>query len=133
MPREVINPDSLFNSLQYGFSQITIGQGTKFVTISGQVGWDESEQIVGQADLRQQTVKALHNLQIAMAAAGGSLDDILLLHIYIVESVMDESAAIRDGLKQFFPSAPPASSWIGVPRLANTDFLVEIEALAVLT
>lgn len=133
MPREVINPDSLFNSLQYGFSQIAIGQGSRFVAVSGQVGWDEHEQIADQADLHQQMLKALSNLEIAMQAAGGSLDDILLLHIYIVESAMANSVAIREALKQWFPASPPASSWIGVPRLANPDFLVEVEALAIVS
>jgi 2-iminobutanoate/2-iminopropanoate deaminase len=133
MPREVINPESLFNSLQYGFSQIAVGQGSRFVAVSGQVGWDEREQIADQADLHQQMLKALSNLEITMQAAGGSLDDILLLHIYIVESAMADSVAIREALKQWFPVSPPASSWIGVPRLANPDFLVEVEALAILT
>lgn len=130
MPREVLNPDRLFNSLQYGFSQIAMGVGSKFVTISGQVGWDENQAI--DNTLEAQTLKALSNLGIAMQEAGGSLDDILLLHIYIVESVMNDTAPIRDALKQVFPSAPPATSWIGVPRLANIDFLIEIEALGVI-
>jgi enamine deaminase RidA (YjgF/YER057c/UK114 family) len=133
MPKQAINPETLFNSLQYGFSQITIGQGSKIVTISGQVGWDQNQQIVGQADLKEQAKKALQNLDIAMQAAGGTLSDILLLHIYIVESEMGDTSGIREGLQIFFSSAPPASSWIGVPRLANPDFLIEIEALAVLT
>ncbi len=132
MPREVINPDNLFNSLQYGFSQIAIGQGSRFVTVSGQVGWDEHEQIIDQTNLGQQMLKALSNLELAMQAVNGSLDDILLLHIYIVESAMTDSTAIREALKQCFPASPPASSWIGVPRLANPDFLVEVEALAIL-
>lgn len=130
MPRDVLNPDTLFNSLQYGFSQIAIGTGSRFVTISGQVGWDAQQQI--DDSLEAQTLKALHNLDIAMQAAGGSLDDILLLHIYILEAVMDDTRQVRDALKQVFPSAPPATSWIGVPRLANEAFLIEIEALAVI-
>src|SRR5205823_6423396 len=105
--------------------------GSRIVTISGQVGWDKDERIVG-ADLKQQTMQALENLQLAMQAAGGSLDDVLLLHIYIVESVMARDSAIREGLQAFFPVAPPATSWIGVARLSVPDFLVEIEAIGVL-
>jgi len=130
LPREVHNPNTLFNSLQHGFSQIAVGSGSRIVTISGQVGWDENKQI--SRDFHQQTLKALQNLQVALETVSGTLDDILLLHIYILESVMDESTAVRDGLRQFFPEAPPATSWIGVPRLANAAFLIEIEALAVL-
>lgn len=132
MTRETINPDELFNSLQYGFSQIAVGTGSRIVTISGQVGWDRHERITGQDDLRTQTMQAFRNLETAVKATGGELDDILSLRIYIVDSVMDESAPIREGLTTFFPSSPPTATWIGVPRLANKDFLIEIEALAVL-
>lgn len=132
MPKTAHNPDTLFNSLQYGFSQITIGQGSRLVSISGQVGWDAQEQIVNATDLGQQARQAFHNLGLALAAVDATLDDILLLHIYIVADVMDESKAIREALQTFFPIAPPAASWIGVPRLANPDFLVEVEALAIL-
>ena len=132
MSREALNPDELFNSLQYGFSQITIGTGSRIVTISGQVGWNSQETMPDTTDLRQQTMDAFKNLDTAIQAAGGTMDNILSLRIYIVDSVMDEAAPIREGLKQFFPNNPPTATWIGVPRLADKAFLVEIEAIAVL-
>jgi enamine deaminase RidA (YjgF/YER057c/UK114 family) len=131
VPRNTIQPDGLFDSRKYGFSQIAVGEGSRVVTISGQVGWDKDERVVG-ADLKQQTMLALQNLKYAMEAAGGSLDDVLLLHIYIVESVMTKDTAVRDCLQTVFPDAPPATSWIGVSRLSAPDFLVEIEAIGVL-
>jgi 2-iminobutanoate/2-iminopropanoate deaminase len=132
MPRDAINPNELFNSLQYGFSQITIGRGSKIVTVSGQVAWDKDEEIVGGMDLSQQTIKSFENLALAMRYAGGTLDDILSLRIYIVDSVMDDTVGVKEGLKKFFPKNPPTSTWIGVPRLADKNFLIEIEAIAVL-
>ena len=132
MAKQAINPDTLFNSLQYGFSQITVGQGSRIVTVSGQVGWDADAQIVGAGDLRAQTMRAFHNLASAMQAAGGTLDDVLSLRIYIVAAVMDETAAVRDALLHYFPTDPPTTNWIGVVRLADPAFLVEVEALAVL-
>ena len=132
MPRQSINPDTLFNSVQYGFSQIAVGSGSRFVTISGQVGWDADGNIVGAGDLKTQTMQAFQNLDTAIQAAGGSLDYILSLRIYIVQSVMPESVVVSEGLKRFFPQNPPTSTWLGVPMLANADFLIEIEAFAVL-
>lgn len=132
MTRQTVNPDTLFDSLKSGFSQIAIGQGTRFVTISGQVGWDVNREIVGKDDLRTQTMESFKNLERAMEAVGGTMDDILSLRIYILESVLSESVAVRDGLQAFFPTNPPASTWIGVPALASGDFMIEIEAFAVL-
>ena len=131
MPRRVVRPVGLFDSVKYGFSQVAIGQGSRVVAVSGQVGWDEHERIAG-ADLKQQATKALANLSVAMEAAGGSLDDVLLLHIYVVESALGKDTAIREALKARFPENPPATTWIGVSRLASPEFLVEIEAIAVL-
>lgn len=131
MAREVHNPDTLFNSLQYGFSQVAVAAGSKIISVSGQVGWNQDERIVG-ADLARQTEKALQNLAVALETVGGTLDDVIALRIYIVAHVMDETSAIRTNLERFFGENPPTATWIGVPRLANKDFLVEVEALAVM-
>jgi enamine deaminase RidA (YjgF/YER057c/UK114 family) len=131
MTRQAINPPQLFNSLQYGFSQITIATGSRIISVSGQVAWDEHEQIAA-ADFRSQTMKAFHNLEVALLAAGASLDEVVSLRLYIVADHMDDSAPIRDALEALFPADPPTATWIGVPRLANPAFLIEVEALAVL-
>jgi 2-iminobutanoate/2-iminopropanoate deaminase len=131
MPRQAINPDTLFNSTQYGFSQITVGQGSKIITLSGQVAWDINETLIGD-DLASQVIVALENIQTGMVAAGGSLDDILSLRIYIKQSEMEDAVGIREGLQTFFPEDPPTSTWLAVPSLARPEFLVEIEAMGVL-
>jgi enamine deaminase RidA (YjgF/YER057c/UK114 family) len=108
------------------------GQGSRFVFISGQVAWDAEGKIVGGGDLAMQTAQAFHNLETAMKAAGGTLRDVVSLRIYIVQSVMNQTRPVREGLQTFFPDNPPASTWIGVPSLANEAFLIEIEAQAIL-
>ena len=133
MPKEYFNPKDLFPSLQYGFSQVVTSSGGKLVFISGQVGWDERQQIVGPGDLRLQTWQAFRNLETAIQAAGGTLMDITSLRIYIVEGRMDESSHVREALQAFFPvDRAPATTWIGVRRLANNEFLIEIEATGVI-
>ena len=133
MPKEHINPKELFNSLQYGFSQIVTSQGGKTVHMSGQVAWDSDQQIVGKNDLRKQTRQALKNVETAVNAAGGTLTDVVSMRIYFVFDKLDETGSISSGLKEFFPgNQPPATTWIGVHSLAREDFLIEIEAIAVI-
>lgn len=132
MRRKTENPKELFNSVQYGFSQIALGRGGLLVTFSGQVGWDADQNIIGKDDLKEQTLQSLRNLETAIKSVGGTLDDVLSLRIYIVADVMDDAESITAGLTTFFPQSPPTATWIGVPRLANKDFLIEIEALALL-
>lgn len=132
MAKQALNPKTLFNSLQYGFSQIVVAQGQRTVYFSGQVAWDEHENIVGANDLRAQVWQSLRNVETAVTTARATLNDIVALRIYIVQSWMDQTAPVSEGLKEFFPENPPATTWIGVYELARPEFLIEIEGTAVL-
>jgi 2-iminobutanoate/2-iminopropanoate deaminase len=102
--KEYINPKELFPSVQYGFSQIVTSQGQgKMVFWSGQVGWNEQQEIVGRDDLRAQTWQAFRNIETAIKAVGGILTDIVSMRIYIVEEKLEESHHIKEALKEFFP------------------------------
>lgn len=127
-----INPPDLFNSTQYGFAQVVMASGTRTVYCSGQVAWDADEDI-GSGDLAEQTRRALDNVGRAMAAAGATLNDVVSLRIYIAGDHIRNTAAVRQALLAAFPAdRQPATTWIGVTALANPEFAVEIEAIAVL-
>jgi len=133
MKREVINPKSLFDSRQYGFSQIVISNPGKMVFISGQVAWDENLNIIGENDLAKQTQKALENLSVALKAAGGTFENVVMLRIYKVNYKQEDGAIISQILKENFGTEnPPASTWLSVQGLANEGFMIEIEAQAVI-
>jgi enamine deaminase RidA (YjgF/YER057c/UK114 family) len=128
-----INPAALFNSTQYGFSQITVTQPGRHIFISGQVAWDEHLNITGKDDLGIQTRKALENVKTAMECAGGTLEDIVMLRIYKVKYTEPDGSVIHTALREVFGTVnPPCSTWISVDGLANADFMIEIEAQAVI-
>ena len=64
MSRTVINPDTVFNSVQYGFSQAVVVTGSRRMLLSGQVGIDVHERTVGPG-LQEQTEAALDNIERA--------------------------------------------------------------------
>jgi 2-iminobutanoate/2-iminopropanoate deaminase len=132
MPKEFVNPESLFPSVPHGFSQVVIATGKKMVFMSGQTAWDAQKKIVGGNNLLEQAKQALRNLTAAIEAAGGNLKDIVALRIYIVNYQPENANAVGTALREFFPQNPPASTWIGVSSLAVPEFLIEIEATAVL-
>ena len=133
MPKEHLNPPELFNSQQYGFSQIVTSRSGKTVYLSGQVGWDAQQQMVGPGDPLAQTRQTLRNIATAMQIAGGALRDVVSMRIYIVDDVMDDDSFMTQALLEFFPKDQlPATTWIGVKSLSNKDFLVEIEAVGVI-
>jgi enamine deaminase RidA (YjgF/YER057c/UK114 family) len=133
MPKEYVNPNSLFSSLPHGFSQMVIASGRKMVFISGQTAWDARKNIVGGESVLEQARQAFRNLDTAIKAAGGTLKDIVALRIYVVDYQAESGTAVGTALREFFSSQnPPASTWIGVSALAVPEFLIEIEATAVL-
>jgi 2-iminobutanoate/2-iminopropanoate deaminase len=128
-----LNPSALFPSQQYGFSQAVATLGKTTVYVSGQVGWNAAQQIIGPADLGVQARQALQNIEVAVAAAGGRRSDIVSLRLYIVSDHIHKAQSVREALLDFFPAQNlPTSTWIGVSALASKDFLIEIEAVAVL-
>ncbi len=130
--KKTIHPPQLFDSRAYGFSQVATVDGGRPIFMSGQVGWDENQQIVGPGDLRAQTWRAFENIDAGLRSAGSSLADVVSLRIYIVASQLEHSAVVSEALLHFFPGDdPPVSTWIGVVALANPDFLIEIEPLAI--
>ena len=133
MPKEYVNPSSLFPSLPHGFSQVVVASGRKMVFISGQTAWDVRKKIVGEDSVLEQARQAFRNLRKAIEAAGGTLKEIVALRIYIVNYQPESATAVGTALREFFsPENPPASTWIGVSALAAPEFLIEIEATAVL-
>jgi 2-iminobutanoate/2-iminopropanoate deaminase len=94
---------------------------------------DENLNIVGKNDLRAQAQKAIENLKIAVESAGGNLGNIVMLRIYKVDYKKEDGPIINEILKKNFGTAtPPASTWVSVNGLADEDFLIEIEAQAVI-
>jgi 2-iminobutanoate/2-iminopropanoate deaminase len=133
VPKLYVNPPSLFSSLPHGFSQAVVASGGRSVHVSGQTAWNAEKELVGGADLGAQARQSLRNLAAALEACGGGLSDVVSLRIYVVDYGPEKGSAVGDALREFFPlEARPASSWIGVSALADPDFLIEIEATAVL-
>jgi enamine deaminase RidA (YjgF/YER057c/UK114 family) len=103
------------------------------VFISGQTAWDARKNIIGGDSVLEQARQAFRNLETAMEAAGGTLKDVVALRIYIVDYQAESGTAVGTALREFFsPEKPPASTWIGASALADPEFLIEIEATAVL-
>ncbi|MGN8103647.1 RidA family protein [Pseudomonas sp. 22072] len=130
MQRKVINPTTVFNSLQYGFSQaMEVPEGRR-IMLSGQVGVDAQERTVGPR-IAEQTATALDNVEKVLTEVGGDLSHVIMLRLYIVESARDQQEPIVEALRQRFAHNPPPSSWIIVSGLSLPEWLIEVEAEAV--
>jgi enamine deaminase RidA (YjgF/YER057c/UK114 family) len=79
-----------------------------------------------------QTEAALDNVERVLAAAGGNLSQVIMLRIYICDTVSTEQEVVAQALRDRFKVDPPPSSWIIVSGLSLPEWLIEIEAEAML-
>lgn len=127
MPRELLNPPQLHPAP--GFSHITVATGSRFIFFAGQVALDKDFNIVGEADLRRQTVAAMQNLEVALREAGVAWDDIVRRTVYT--TMPTEFETITQGIDEVTGGADhPAQTIVGVTGLAVPGLLIEIEATA---
>jgi len=127
MPRELINPSALHPAP--GFSHITIANGTRTIYFAGQVAIDTEFNLIGENDLRAQTVAAMRNLEIAIREVGVTWDDIVRRTIYT--TMPTEYETITSGIDEVTGGAGhPAQTILGVTGLAVPGLLIEIEATA---
>jgi aminoacrylate peracid reductase len=105
--------------------------GTKagnLVFVAGMLALDANGQIVGRGDIGAQTRQVLDNVKAIVEAGGGRMSDITKTTVYITD--MANFAAMNEVYKTYFPSEPPARATVKAD-LVNKDFLVEIDAIAV--
>ena len=114
------------------FSQVVVAAGLRTIYTAGQVAIDEHGALVGPGDLAAQTEQAMRNVGLALAAAGASFADVVKITTYVVNYRPEYRAVIGKARAPFFAGrTPPASTLLGVSALALTEWLVEIEAVAV--
>ena len=122
-----MNPPGL--STPTGYSHIVSARGGRTIYISGQVAFDAKGQLVGKGDLTAQTKQVFANLDTALKAAGATFNDVVKANYYLLDA--SQVQVIREVRAQYFTNELPASTLVEVGRLANPDFLVEIEVIAV--
>jgi enamine deaminase RidA (YjgF/YER057c/UK114 family) len=125
MTVERIQPPGLRKSPVYAH----VVKAGNTIYIAGQVAQDEQGQVVGRGDITAQATQVFENLSKALTAAGASFSDLVKITIYITDPRFREPLGkVRT---QYIRDALPASTLVVVAGLAEPDYLIEIEAVAV--
>jgi 2-iminobutanoate/2-iminopropanoate deaminase len=113
------------------FSQATAiaARGT-LVFISGMTSRRADGTIAGIGDVEAQTRQVCENLKSAVEAAGGTLDDICRVDVYVRN--MEHFDLIHKVRREYFKAPAPASTLVEVCKMTSPDYLIEINAIAVL-
>lgn len=131
MSIDYIKPDGLHKNP--AFSQVVVvPANSRTIYVGGQNSVDSSGEIIGKGDMGLQARQVFKNLEIALSAAGARIDHVIKWNIYIVQG-----QSPRAGFEEFQrvwgnrPN-PPLITVLFVAGLANPDFLMEMDAIAVI-
>ncbi len=116
------------------FSPVVVATGaTKIIYVSGQVPADGEGNVVGGSDLGSQADQVYENIKKCLAAAGATLADVTKTTTFVVNLQPEHRAIIGEARGRHMDGVNvPGSTLIGVTALARPEFLIEIEATAVI-
>jgi enamine deaminase RidA (YjgF/YER057c/UK114 family) len=120
-------PDGVAPAAAY--THVVMGTG-RFVAVSGQLALDEDGKLVGEGDPDAQAHQVFENLRRCLAAAGATFDHVVKLTFFVTDMAhMPAIRAARDA--HIHADRLPAASAVQVAALVRPEFLMEIEAYAV--
>jgi enamine deaminase RidA (YjgF/YER057c/UK114 family) len=131
-PFRIFNPDTMAKPTA-GYSQVAEVNDGKVVYIAGQVAMDRAGNLVGKDDYRAQVQQVFENLKAAVEASGGDFSNVIKLNYYCVEGVDPSQLTITREIRDKYVNTanPPTSTFVVVKRLIRPEWLVEVDAVAV--
>src|SRR5215216_2925194 len=125
-----VDPDELHKNP--AFTNVVVVEGpVRTVHVGGQNAVDASGDIVGKGDVAAQTEQVLANLRAALAAGGAGPEHVVKWNLLVVEGESLEAGFSAFRRAWGNPTRPPAITMAFVAGLANPDYLVEMDAVAV--
>lgn len=130
MKIDYINPPGLCPT--FGWTHVATVTGGKAIYISGQVAVDARGEVVGKGDLKRQTEQAFENIRIALAEVGATFRDVVKTSLFVVGLKPEHVPIVREVRSRYISKDhAPVSTLVGVQALVGPDWLIEIEAMAV--
>ena len=131
-PRKTaLNPAVVAAPLKAYYSNAVRSDAGPLLWISGQVPLDAKGALVGKGDLRAQTAQVLENIKGILEDSAATMDDIVKVTVYVTD--IGAFNSIADIREKYFPVFGPASVICEVSALAWPEFMIEIEAVAVVS
>jgi 2-iminobutanoate/2-iminopropanoate deaminase len=113
------------------FSQATMVEARgRLVFISGMTARRADGSIAGLGDIEAQTRQVCENIKAAVEAAGGSMDDVCRVDVFVRN--MEHFDLIHKVRREYFKPPAPASTMVEVCKMTSPDYLIEINAIAVI-
>jgi enamine deaminase RidA (YjgF/YER057c/UK114 family) len=120
------------NRAPAGYSHIVEVKGGRTLYIAGQIALDKDGNLMGRGDFRAQVKQVFENLKSRLEEGGASFKDVVKLNYYLTDA--SDLQALRDTRNSYINTEnPPASTLVVVKQLVREEYLLEIEAVAVVS
>ena len=126
-----LNPQGLHKNPAYTQAVVTTGD-VKTVYVGGQNAVDVSGEVIGKGDIKTQAEQIFKNLETALAGGGAKLDHVIKWDIYVLQGQPSQPAFEVFQRVWGDRSNPPLITLLFVSGLAQPDYLMEVDAVAVL-
>jgi len=118
------------NRAPAGYSHVVEVKGGRTLYIAGQIALDKDGNLVGRGDFRAQVKQVFENLKARLEKGGASFKDVVKLNYYLTDA--SDLQSLRDTRNSYINTEnPPASTLVVVKQLVREEFMIEVEAVAV--
>jgi 2-iminobutanoate/2-iminopropanoate deaminase len=130
MPKREVTSASIRTPIGV-FSQATVVEAKgRLVFVSGMTARRPDGSIAGIGNIEEQTRQVCENIKAAVEGAGGTMDDVCRVDVYVRN--MEHFDAIHKVRRQYFKPPLPASTMVEVTKMVSPDYLIEMNAIAVI-
>ena len=129
MTKRQIRTDNVREPMGHFSQAIEVEAGGKLVFISGMTARRADGSIAGIGDIEAQTRQVCENIKSAVEAAGGTMDDICRVDVYVRN--IEHFDKIHKVRREYFKAPAPASTMVEVSKMVSAEYLIEINAIAV--
>jgi reactive intermediate/imine deaminase len=130
MKKQQIRTDKVCEPMGHFSQAISVEAKGKLVFISGMTARRPDGSIAGIGDVEAQTRQVCENIKSAVEAAGGTMDDVVRVDVYVRN--IEHFDKIHKVRREYFKTPPPASTMVEVTKMVSPEYLIEINAIAVL-
>ena len=129
MKKEQIRTDKLREPSGHFSQAIAIDAKGRLVFISGMTARRPDGSIAGIGDIEAQTRQVCENIKSAVESAGGTLDDVCRVDVFVRN--IEHFESIHKVRREYFKAPAPASTMVEVTKMVSPEYLIEINAIAV--
>ena len=106
-----------------------VSENEDIIFVAGQAAMNDKGEVVGVGDIKVQTAQAIENIKAVLDEAGAKLEDVVQLTYYVTD--MKNLPQIKEVREQYWKDRYPTSTLVEINKLFKEDFLIEIEAVAI--